>query len=135
LDSIDAIIRATMHDVPGTFNVSGDGVLMLSQAIRRAGRVTLPIAAPLMPAAGRMMKQLGVADFSSEQVRYLTWGRVVDTTRMRATLGFEPNYTTVEAFDDFVTAKDLNSLLPPDRAAAIESTVVDLLGRGGKRSA
>ncbi|MEI6375275.1 MAG: NAD-dependent epimerase/dehydratase family protein [Actinomycetes bacterium] len=134
-DSIDAIIRATVEDVPGTFNVAGDGVLMLSQAIRRAGRVTLPIAAPLIPAVGRMTRQMGVADFSSEQVRYLTWGRVVDTTRMRSKLEFEPEFTTLEAFDDFVAARGLNSMLPRERVAAIEATVVDLLGRGGERSA
>lgn len=134
-DSVDAIAHAAMGQVPGTFNIAGDGVLMLSQALRRAGRPTLPVAAFLMPAVGRLARQTGVADFSSEQVRFLTWGRGVDTTRMRERLGFEPVHTTLEAFDDFVAARAL-SMLPPQRAAAFEATVIDLLARkGGEASA
>ena len=37
----------------------------------------------------------------------LTYGRGVDTTRMREMLGFTPAFTTAEAFADF------GSLLPP----------------------
>ena len=42
-----------------------------------------------------------VSDFSPEQLGFLTYGRGVDTTRMRTQLGFEPTYTTAEAFADF----------------------------------
>ena len=42
-----------------------------------------------------------MADFSPEQLSFLTFGRGIDTTRMRTVLGFEPRLTTVEAFDDF----------------------------------
>ena len=45
-DGIAVLERATAHDLPGVFNVGGDGVLMLSQAIRRAGRVPVPVPAP-----------------------------------------------------------------------------------------
>src|SRR5215216_5273532 len=43
-DGVAAIHHATVHDLPGTFNLAGDGVLSLSQAIRRLGRpaVRLP---------------------------------------------------------------------------------------------
>src|SRR4051794_2269751 len=36
-DLLDAIEHATMADIRGTFNVAGEGVMMLSQAIRRLG--------------------------------------------------------------------------------------------------
>ncbi len=42
-----------------------------------------------------------MADFSPEQLGLLTYGRGVDTTRMRQVLGFEPEFTTAEAFADF----------------------------------
>ena len=35
---------------------------------------------------------------------FLTYGRGVDTTRMRDELGFEPSLTTAEAFADFATS-------------------------------
>ena len=38
--------RAVAHDLPGVFNVAADGVLLLSQAIRRAGRCRCPCRSP-----------------------------------------------------------------------------------------
>lgn len=37
-DALAVLARAVGEDLPGVFNVAGDGVLLLSQAIRRAGR-------------------------------------------------------------------------------------------------
>ena len=50
---------------------------------------------------GSALRSARVADFSPEQLGFLTYGRGVDTTRMRTMLGFEPAYTTAEAFADF----------------------------------
>ena len=43
-----------------------------------------------------------MADLSPELVAFLTYGRGVDTTRMRTELGFEPSYSTAAAFAEFV---------------------------------
>ena len=48
-----------------------------------------------------MLRSARLADFSPEQLSFLTYGRGVDTTRMREELGFEPAFTTAEAFADF----------------------------------
>jgi UDP-glucose 4-epimerase len=50
---------------------------------------------------GATMRQARLSDFSPEQLGFLTYGRGVDTTRMRTVLGFEPSFTTAEAFADF----------------------------------
>ena len=42
-DLMDVLIHAVRTDLPGTFNVAGDGVLMLSQALRRLQRPTVPM--------------------------------------------------------------------------------------------
>ena len=42
-DLLGALHHATLGGVHGTFNVAGDGVLMLSQALRRLGRPTIPV--------------------------------------------------------------------------------------------
>src|SRR5580698_5322712 len=47
VDAIAAFKLAVLRDVPGTFNIAGDGVLPLSTAIRLAGRVPLPVPHPL----------------------------------------------------------------------------------------
>jgi UDP-glucose 4-epimerase len=44
-DLIDVLGHTALSDVSGTFNVAGDGVLMLSQAIRRLQRPSVPMPA------------------------------------------------------------------------------------------
>jgi UDP-glucose 4-epimerase len=100
-DGLAALQHAVLERRTGTFNVAGDGVLTLSQAIRRTGRSTLAILRPVFPFVGRSMSR-GLADFSPESVRYLTFGRGLDTTAMRMRLGFVPEHTSESAFMDFV---------------------------------
>ena len=77
-------------------------------------------------------RRLGLADFSPEQVRFLTYGRGIDTTRMRTEFGFVPQHTTPETFDAFVEAHNLNRLLPAERVENIEDQLLSLLtGKGG----
>lgn len=100
-DLIDVLMHAVDRDVPGTFNVAGDGLLMLSQAARRIQRPTVPLPPFAIGSVGSALRSARVADFSPEQTAFLTYGRGVDTTRMRAELGFEPVYSTAGAFADF----------------------------------
>ncbi len=100
-DMLGALRHATLNEVPGTFNVAGDGMLMLSQAVRRLRRPTLALPSFAVGAFGSLVRTSRVADFSPEQVAFLTFGRGVDTTRMRTMLGFHPDYSTAAAFEDF----------------------------------
>ncbi|CAL9304816.1 putative protein [Streptomyces sp. SudanB148_2056] len=106
--------RGTLNS--GTFNVAGDGVLLLSQCSRRLGRPTVPLLLPAVTWAGSLMRTLGMSDFSPEQIRLLTHGRVVATDQMRETLGFTPKYSTAETFADFVRSRG-PGLLPPETVA------------------
>lgn len=100
----------------GTFNIAGEGVMLLSQCSRRLGRPTLPVLLPAITWLSQFMRTAGVSDFSPEQIRLLTHGRVVDTTQMRETLGFVPRYTTPETFCEFARGRG-PGLLPPERLA------------------
>ncbi|MFE3773664.1 NAD-dependent epimerase/dehydratase family protein [Streptomyces sp. NPDC057579] len=106
--------RGTLNS--GTFNIAGDGVLLLSQVSRRLGRPTLPLFLPTVTWAGTVLRSLGITDFSPEQIRMLTHGRVVETTQMRETLGFRPTYTTAETFEEFARSRG-PGLLPPESLA------------------
>ncbi|KNE81199.1 MULTISPECIES: NAD-dependent epimerase/dehydratase family protein [Streptomyces] len=106
--------RGTLNS--GTFNIAGDGVLLLSQTARRLGKPTLPLLLPALTWVRSALRVVGMTDFSPEQVRLLTHGRVVRTAEMRQTLGFEPAYTTAETFADFARSRQ-PGLLPPERLA------------------
>ena len=100
-DLLAALRHATLDGGHGTFNVAGTGTLMLSQAIRRLGKASLPLPSFTASQVGSLARRSRLADFSPEQIAYLTYGRGVDTTRMREVLGFQPAYSTPAAFDDF----------------------------------
>jgi UDP-glucose 4-epimerase len=106
--------RGTLNS--GTFNVAGDGVLLLSQTARRLGKPTVPVLLPAVTWVAQTLRTAGVTDFSPEQIRLLTHGRVVDTTQMRETLGFTPKFTTAGTFSDYARSHGYG-LLPPERLA------------------
>ncbi|MEV8530061.1 NAD-dependent epimerase/dehydratase family protein [Streptomyces sp. NPDC052000] len=115
--------RGTLNS--GTFNVAGEGVLLLSQCSRRLGRPTVPVMLPAVRWVGTALRTVGVTDFSPEQIRLLTHGRVVSTIQMRETLGYEPKYTTAETFADFARSRG-PGLLPPDSLARAVDRVAGL---------
>jgi len=120
--------RSTLNS--GTFNIAGDGVLLLSQCARRLGRPTVPLLLPAVTWAGSLVRTLGMTDFSPEQIRLLTHGRVVATDQMRETLGFTPKYSTAETFADFVRSRG-PGLLPPETVARAVDRIAALPVPGG----
>jgi UDP-glucose 4-epimerase len=131
-DGLEAIRLATIREISGVINVAGDGVISLGQAARFAGRPTLPVPPGLGGVLGALYRRTGLTDFSPEQIRYLTYGRGLDTRRMRALLGLEPRYTTREAFLDFVRARRLRGPLSPDVVRAVENRMLSIIGAEGR---
>lgn len=125
-DGLAVLERAATHELPGVFNVAAHGVLMLSQAIRRAGKIAVPVPSGAVGPVSRVLRGARVVDFSPEQMRFLNFGRVVDLTRLIDDFGFVPRWTTTQAFDDFVRGKALAPVLGPERIASIERGVLGL---------
>jgi UDP-glucose 4-epimerase len=88
----------------GTYNVAGDGVLLLSQALRRLGRPSVALPASVGIRVGRLLSLLNTDVLSAEQVRILGHGRVVSTRALREEFGYAPRFTTQEAFEAFADA-------------------------------
>jgi UDP-glucose 4-epimerase len=128
-DGMAVLQRAVVGDHRGTYNVAGSGVLLLSQAIRRAGRPALQVPSPAVSLGGSLFRRAGLVDFSPEQLRFLQFGRGVDTTRLGEDFGFTPRYTTVEAFDDFVSGSELMRVVDPEQVARAEHGLLQLATR------
>ncbi|MBC3843691.1 NAD-dependent epimerase/dehydratase family protein [Streptacidiphilus sp. 4-A2] len=114
----------------GTFNVAGDGVLVLSQAARRLGRPTVPLLLPAVSWIAGLARQTRMLDFAPEQLRLLTHGRVVDTTHLRETFGYTPVFSTEAALADLGRSTRAG-LLPPEQIARWTSRLTELLPAGG----
>jgi UDP-glucose 4-epimerase len=126
-DTAQVLLRATLGPAtPGTFNIAGDGVVLLSQAIRIAGKPPLPIPEPLV---GRVAELVGrTVDFSPEQVRFLQYGRVADTSAAVEQLGFIPKWTSLHAFEAFAATR-LRKLVTEEQVLRLEHEALDLLRR------
>jgi UDP-glucose 4-epimerase len=113
----------------GTVNVGGEGTLLLSQAIRRLGRVELPLPTPTLGSVGRFSRRFGFVDYSPEQMRFLNFGRVVDTTVLRTEFGYAPRYTTAAALADY--ARTLEPVIPPGLVETATTELRSVLARVG----
>ena len=124
-DALEILHRSVIEDHPGTFNVAGPGVIMLSQAVRRAGRIGVPIPEPGLSALGRSGGGFGVR-FSLDQLDLFVHGRVVDTTRLAEEFGFAPR-STPAAFEDFL--QGLDTILPRAAIGTVEQRILAGLRR------
>ncbi|MGB9378252.1 MAG: NAD-dependent epimerase/dehydratase family protein [Mycobacteriales bacterium] len=131
-DSLEVLRMSVRGNRSGVFNVAGDGILLLSQAIRRSGRVPVPVPPPVISVLARFARSTGLVDFSPEQMAFLNFGRVVDTSRLQNEFGYRPRHTTASAFADF--ASRLSAPLPAERVEHAERLLLDrmagLVGHG-----
>jgi UDP-glucose 4-epimerase len=125
-DALAVLERAATENLPGIFNVAADGVLLLSQAIRRAGRIPIPVPSTAVGPVSRIFRGARLVDFSPEQMRLLNFGRVVDTSRLRRQFGFSPRWTTVQAFDDYVRGCALRPVISPEQVESLERGVLSV---------
>ena len=130
-DAIEILYRATREDHPGTFNASGDGIVYLSKAIRRAGKVPIPILVQFMGLVATAVRQTGLVDFASDQIKFLLYGRVADVDRLKKQFGYTPQYTSEEAFEDFITKRKLAKIFSNEQAAQWEQDLYEFLARKG----
>jgi UDP-glucose 4-epimerase len=101
-DAVEVLRLATVADHPGVYNVAGDGAVLLSQAVRRAGRTRLPVPPPAISLVGGLLRNSGAGEVTAERTSFLNFGRVVDTTLLRERFGYGPSYSTAEALDSYL---------------------------------
>jgi UDP-glucose 4-epimerase len=123
-DAMEILYRAVAGLHPGTFNVAGAGTITLSQAVRRAGRIAMPVFEPGMSALAGFAKGIAPRGFSLDQLDLFVHGRVVDTSRLVAEFGFEPR-STATAFADFLRGNANGAVLPAESVQAAEQLILE----------
>jgi UDP-glucose 4-epimerase len=111
-DAVRALVLAAIGAHPGTYNVAGDGAMLLSQITRRLGRPTFPVVSFGSSFFGALIRRAGIADFTPDQVALVRYGRVLDTTRLKSRLGWEPEHTTADALRAHAEAIGLKPIVP-----------------------
>jgi UDP-glucose 4-epimerase len=113
-DVTGALAYATLHDVPGIYNVAGDGVLPWSEVCEIAGKRRVPLPPILTGLAVEPLRMLRIIDLPPEILALLRYGRAVDNSRYKQA-GFRYQRTTLGTVDDFARTLRLESTVgrPP----------------------
>ena len=95
-DVVHALEHAVKHDIPGVYNVAGDGVLALSEIASLLGKPYAPVLPPWGTGlAASALRRIGIK-VPPEALNQLRYGRGVDNRRFKVA-GFDYGYTSREA--------------------------------------
>lgn len=94
-DVVHALEHAVLNELPGTFNVAGEGVLVLSEVVGLLGKFPLPVLPPW--GTGLLLSPLRYlgARLPAEMLQQLRFGRGLDNRLYRST-GFTYQHSTRE---------------------------------------
>jgi UDP-glucose 4-epimerase len=128
-DAIEVLYRSVRESHPGIYNVAGHGVVLLSQALRLLGKPSVPVILPLVAPIANLVRRLRVVDFATDQLRYLLYGRVADTTRLKEDFGYTPAYSTRDALLDLARERRIRQLISAEQVSDWERDVYAFLRR------
>jgi UDP-glucose 4-epimerase len=103
-DIVGVLEHAVANDLPGTFNVAGDGVLVLSEVASLLGKPLAPVLPPWGTGLARTALRLTGVRIPDEMAQQLRFGRGLDNRKLKAA-GCNLRYTTRETVQKF--AEDL----------------------------
>ena len=114
-DVVHALEHAVNNDLPGVFNVAGDGVLALSEVAGLLGKPYAPVLPPWGTGlAAAALRRVGVR-IPPEAMNQLRFGRGVDNRRYKAA-GFHYQHTSRETVKRLGEHLRLNPILRGARA-------------------
>src|SRR4051795_12544983 len=97
-DVVHALEHAVINNVPGVYNVAGDGVLALSEVAGLLGKTWAPVLPPWGTGlAATALRRIGFK-IPPEMLKALRFGRGVGKRRFKAT-GFDYGFTSREAVE------------------------------------
>lgn len=108
-DVVNIIRQGLEQGSEGIYNLAGDGALSLREiaGLLRKPYRTLP--APLLRGVLAMLRPLGLAPFGPEQVDFMRYRPVLDNARLKREFGYQPRYSSREAFLAFIAARGLRA--------------------------
>jgi UDP-glucose 4-epimerase len=106
-DVVRSILFALDHNVPGIYNVAGDGLLPWSEVAAICGKRVMPLPPFGIGLFTAPLRRVGV-EFPPELLALLKYGRGVDNSRLKRA-GFKYQYTSAGAVQSFVEAMRLRS--------------------------
>ena len=99
-DVVRAIELALRPGVRGIFNIRGAGEMPLSHLIRKIGGRPRLVPSPLAKLALNQLWRLRLSNFPSQELDHLRYVCMVDDSRARTELGYEPAHSIDQVLKD-----------------------------------
>jgi nucleoside-diphosphate-sugar epimerase len=114
-DVADAYARVVVGRAAGAFNVAADPVLDPDSLARHFGAVKVPVPARLAGAVAEATWRLHLQPTPAGWLDLALGVPLMDCSRARTELGWEPRHTSLEALDDLIDGLSRNQgrTLPP----------------------
>jgi UDP-glucose 4-epimerase len=109
-DVIGAMVYAALDEVPGVYNVAGDGTLPWSEVCAIVGKPRAPLAPVFTDLAARPLRAAGLLDLPTELLGLLRYGRGVDTSRFKRA-GYRYRYSSVGTVHAFARSLRLEKTI------------------------
>ena len=91
-DVIDAMIWAAQHPKTGAFNIAADGYLTFKEMCEILNKPTIPVFHGIMQSLGSGLWKSRLSDFSPAFLSMLKYRLIVDVTRSKTILNFQPKW-------------------------------------------
>jgi UDP-glucose 4-epimerase len=118
-DGLEALVAAIQRPVRGPVNVAGEGTVGLTKMLRLAGRMSVPVPAPLFGTVAGTGRRIGMPAISPDFRRLLRFGRGVDIARLIEEVGYTPRYSSAEAVADYARHQGGRRVFPSLREVAV----------------
>lgn len=109
-DVVAALLFAIDNEVPGIFNVAGDGQIPWSEIMAIANKRGIPMPPFGIGLATDPLQRLGLVDLAPEVIDLLKYGRGLDNRAFKEA-GFHYQYTSAGAVEAFVQAMRLRATM------------------------
>lgn len=95
-DVTQAITLALQPGVRGVYNLRGPGELSVSRMLRMLGKTPMPVPGPLLKGVLSRLWSYRAGSFPTPELDHLRYVCMVDDSRARRDLGFQPRYDLAE---------------------------------------
>ncbi|MCU9946343.1 NAD-dependent epimerase/dehydratase family protein [Pseudomonas sp. PDM13] len=104
-DVVAIILQGLERGAEGIYNLAGDGALSMAEIAAILGKPYRPLPATLILATLALLKPLGLTRYGPEQLDFLRYRPVLDNRRLKEEFGYQPQYSSREAFLAFLDAR------------------------------
>ena len=104
-DAGEILYRGVKSDLRGTINCAGDGVLRVTELMRRLGKRPLALPASVAYPLAGLLWHLRLLPFPSGALDMIRYPWVADNSLLKSEVGYQPRLTSLEALETFAAAR------------------------------